>query len=194
MQVFDDPATGVYFQSPNGTVPERDRKGELAFRPVSFTPWPVEAGTPGERLRIDVGPASSTSPRTFVFDRSLGASSDIVKVSLPRPMGLVFEEDKARGQVVVADFVQGSQAEKLSKVAKLNQSSRTAPQIGDVLRGCTCTNLVYPTKSLLGVQAPVRTIVMYGADNQRWPKVIAALKAGARSDGDVTLVLERQKT
>lgn len=71
MQVFDDPATGVYFQSPNGTVPERDRKGELAFRPVSFTPWPVEAGTPGERLRIDVGPASSTSPRTFVFDRWL---------------------------------------------------------------------------------------------------------------------------
>lgn len=48
--------------------------------------------------------------------RSLGASSDIVKVNLPRPMGLVFEENKARGQVVVADFVQGSQAEKLSKV------------------------------------------------------------------------------
>lgn len=71
MQVFDDPATGVYFQSPDGTIPERDRKGELAFRPVSFTPWPVEAGTPGERLRIDVGPASSTSPRTFVFNRWL---------------------------------------------------------------------------------------------------------------------------
>lgn len=68
-QVFDDPATGVYFQSPDGSVPERDRKGELAFRPVSYTPWPVEAGTPGERLRIDVGPASCTSPRTFVFDR-----------------------------------------------------------------------------------------------------------------------------
>jgi len=68
-QVFDDPATGVYFESPDGTIPERDRKGELAFRPVSFTPWPVEAGTPGERLRIDVGPASGTSPRTFIFDR-----------------------------------------------------------------------------------------------------------------------------
>lgn len=31
-------------------------------------------------------------------------------------MGLVFEENKARGQVVVAEFVQGSEAEKLSKV------------------------------------------------------------------------------
>ena len=57
------------------------------------------------------------------------------------------------------------------QVAKLNQASKTAPQIGDVLRGCTCTNLVYPTKSLLGIQAPVRTIVVYGADNQKWLKV-----------------------
>lgn len=49
--------------------------------------------------------------------RSLGASSTIVQVKLPRPMGLVFEEDKARGHVVVADFVQGSGAEQLSKVS-----------------------------------------------------------------------------
>ena len=38
-------------------------------------------------------------------------------------MGLVFEENKARGQVVVVDFVQGSQAEKLSKVISLIQHS-----------------------------------------------------------------------
>jgi hypothetical protein len=42
--------------------------------------------------------------------------SDILKVTLPRPMGLVFEEDKAKGQVVVADFVKGSEAEKRNKV------------------------------------------------------------------------------
>ncbi|DBA87741.1 TPA: hypothetical protein ACH3X1_004742 [Trebouxia sp. C0004] len=192
-QVFDDPATGVYFESPDGTVPERDRKGELAFRPVSFTPWPVEAGTPGERLRIDVGPASETSPRTFIFDRRI-VDSDILKVTLPRPMGLVFEEDKAKGQVVVADFVEGSEAEKRNKVAKLNQSWRSVAQVGDVLRACTCTNLVYATRSLLGVKAPVRTIVVYGADNQKWPKVLAALKAGFRSDGEVTLIFERQRS
>ncbi|DBB17857.1 TPA: hypothetical protein ACH3X3_002875 [Trebouxia sp. C0006] len=191
--VFDDPATGVYFESPDGTTPERDRKGELAFRPVSFTPWPVEAGTPGERLRIDVGPASGTSPRTFIFDRRTD-DSDIFKVTLPRPMGLVFEEDKAKGQVVVADFVEGSEAEKRNKVAKLNQSWRSVAQVGDVLRACTCTNLVYATRSLLGVKAPVRTIVVYGADNQKWPKVLAALKAGSRSDGEVTLVFERQRS
>jgi hypothetical protein len=43
--------------------------------------------------------------------------SDILKVTLPRPMGLVFEEDKAKGQVVVADFVEGSEAEKRNKVS-----------------------------------------------------------------------------
>ncbi len=32
-------------------------------------------------------------------------------------MGLVFEEDKAKGQVVVADFVEGSEAEKRNKVS-----------------------------------------------------------------------------
>ena len=42
---------------------------------------------------------------------------------------------------------------------------------GDVLRGVTCTNFVYPTQALFGAQAPRRTIVLYGADNQRWPKV-----------------------
>ena len=60
------------------------------------------------------------------------------------------------------------------QIAKLNQSSKTAPMIGDVLRACSCTNLVYPTQSLFGVKAPIRTIVMYGADNQKWPKVWVA--------------------
>ena len=31
--------------------------------------------------------------------------------------------------------------------------------------------MVYATQSLFGAKAPVRTIVVYGADNQKWPKV-----------------------
>lgn len=69
LQVFDDPATEIYFEAPLGAKPERDLKGQLAFRPISYTPWPVEEGQPGERLRINVGPSTLTSPRTFVFDR-----------------------------------------------------------------------------------------------------------------------------
>lgn len=72
--------------------------------------------------------------------RSLGVSSDIVKVSLPRPMGLVFEEDAARGQVVVADFVQGSQAEKLSKVVLLYYTLSLGPRLKhtDSLHSACC--------------------------------------------------------
>ena len=63
------------------------------------------------------------------------------------------------------------------QLAKMSQTSTSGPQLGDVLRACTCTNLVYPTRSLLGVQAPVRTIVVFGADGQRWPKASHLLDA-----------------
>ena len=39
VQVFEDPDTGAVFQSEDSVNPEKDRKGELAFRAVSYTPW-----------------------------------------------------------------------------------------------------------------------------------------------------------
>lgn len=57
-------------------------------------------------------------------------------------------------------------------------SQREAVQPGDVLRACTCTNFVFEGTALFGAKPPVRTLVVYGADDQRWPKVIAALKKG----------------
>ena len=68
-QVFEDSETGAVFQSEESVSPERDRKGELAFRAVSYTPWPVEAGAEGDRVRVPVGPVSNTQPRTYVFPR-----------------------------------------------------------------------------------------------------------------------------
>ena len=50
-------------------IPERDRRGELAFRAVSYTPWPVEEGAAGERLRVEVGPVEGRQLRTFVFEK-----------------------------------------------------------------------------------------------------------------------------
>ena len=38
----------------------------------------------------------------------------------------------------------------------------------------------------------MRTRVVYGADGERWPKVVAALRKGDIADGEVHLVLERQ--
>ena len=39
LQSFSDPKTGAWFNSQDGVLPERDAKGELAFRAMSYTPW-----------------------------------------------------------------------------------------------------------------------------------------------------------
>ena len=132
------------------------------------------------------------------------------------------------------------------QIAKLNKAlENSSVQVGDVLRGVTCTNFVYEvtavgshhpsqayghaidgcpnaklmhsvdqssmamawelahacfqvcaflsqTQALWGAAAPKRTIVLYGADKQKWPQVMGALKKGDRSDGHVTLIVERR--
>lgn len=77
-------------------------------------------------------------------------------------------------------------------MAKLGQRLDDAPAVGDVLRGCTCTNFVFEGSQLWGAKPPTRTIVMYCADGQAWPSVVAALRKGDARDGPVTLVLERR--
>lgn len=44
-------------------------QGDLAFRPVSYTPWPVEKDYEGERVRVPVGSVAARQPRTFVFNK-----------------------------------------------------------------------------------------------------------------------------
>ena len=52
--------------------------------------------------------------------------------------------------------------------------------------------MVLQTQALWGAAAPKRTIVMYGADKQKWPQVMGALRKGDKSDGHVTMVVERR--
>ena len=49
--------------------------------------------------------------------RKLRQPSKIVDVVLPRPLGIVFEEDARRQRVVVESFIPGSHADKLAKVS-----------------------------------------------------------------------------
>lgn len=192
--MFEDETTGFVFQVPeDGTVPERDKNGNLAFRAISYTPWPVPTDYEGDRLRIDVGPIAAREARTFVFNRLLPQPSELVVVTLPRPMGVVFEYDERKKCAVVAGVVEGSPAEQRRKVAGLNRSlAKESVQDGDVLRGVTCTNFVYPTRALFGAVAPERHVVVYGADKQKWANVRSALRKGEPKDGPVTLVLERR--
>ena len=45
------------------------QQGELVFKAIGFTPWPVSSDERGERIRIDVGPVQKLEPR---FDRIFG--------------------------------------------------------------------------------------------------------------------------
>jgi hypothetical protein len=144
-------------------------------------------------LRIDVGPTDRREPRTYLFEKKLRQPSELVVMTLPRPLGVILEEDKRRKRVVVSGTIAGSRAEQKVQLAKVDRARRReAPLPGDILRACTCTTLMYPTNSLVfGMQPPQRYVVLYGADGQRWEKVSIALKRGLVSDGPVTLVLER---
>lgn len=201
-ELFEDPSTGVVFEArPGEKPPERDRRGELAFRAVSFTPFPVEEGFEGERVRVEVGPVSSKVPRTYVFEKRLPSPSKVVAVSLARPAGVVFAESKkkrADGKkpaVVVDELLEGSPAARRAAAAALNPSLADAAVLpGDLLRGFTTTNFVFRgAGALLGVSGPSRESVVYGADDQGWTAVTAALKRGSASDGDITLIVERRE-
>lgn len=191
-KVFRDPKTGTVFETQEGIQPERDRFGALAFRPVSYTPWPVPQDAEGERLRVAVGPVGRTELTTFVFDRVLSGPSYLVQVTLPRPLGVVFEYEEDAKRVVVTNLVGGGNAERRARVCSMDPTlASSCIQPGDVLRATTCTNFVYPTRSLFGITPPERHIVLYGADRQGWSRVRTALRRGEVKDGEVTLVLER---
>jgi hypothetical protein len=169
-------------------------QGELAWRAVSYTPYPIEEGGEGERVRVQVGPVGDKQLRTFVFEKKLRQPSAIVSVTLPRPMGVVFRDDQRTKQAIVEDLVEGSRAAQKAKLASFDRTRRSEALLpGDVLRGCTCTTIAYPAKSLVfGLKPPQRYVLMYGADDQRWEKVATALKRGLVQDGPVTLVVERE--
>lgn len=203
-ELFEDPSTGVVFEArPGEKPPERDRRGELAFRAVSFTPFPVEEGCEGERVRVEVGPVSSKVPRTYVFEKRLSGPSRIVAVSLARPAGVVFAESKKtrlrvvekKPAVVVDELLEGSPAARRAAAAALDPSLADAAVLpGDLLRGFTTTNFVFRgAGALLGVAPASREVVIFGADGQGWNAVTAALKRGSASDGDITLIVERRE-
>lgn len=58
--------------------------------------------------------------RTYAFKKVLPQPSELVTVTLPRPLGVVFEYDQGRKQAVVVDVVEGSAAAQRQRVAGLN--------------------------------------------------------------------------
>lgn len=169
----------------------RDAKGEIAYRAVRYTPWLTEQGPDDECIRINVGPVGRVLPKSYLFEKTLKEPSELVTVTLPKPLGIIFEEDPRLKRVFVAEFVPGSEAEAQSRRAALDTSiSNKVPAVGDVLRALTTTVVTYKEGALIA-QGPEREIVVFGADGQKFSDVAAAMKRSYVSDGPVTLVLER---
>lgn len=152
------------------------------------------ADAPGERFRVDVGNIGERKPQTFLFAPLLQQPSRLVCVTLPRrPLGVIFVPDRA-GRVRIAEFVQNSDAGRAASVERLlSPSGAQAPKVGDVLRAVTATVFSFtPQAQLLGdLTNTKRTVVLFGADDEPYDKVFAALRQGLVADGPVSLVLER---
>jgi hypothetical protein len=149
--------------------------------------WQATSTTPpSERL------GRGAKSRTYVFERVLPTSSEIVSVTAERPLGIVFEED-ADGRVRVSEFIPGSRAAKAAEVASLAPFGAQCCRKGDILRAFTATQVVYKTTAALtgDLSGTKRVRTLYGADDKDWKDVSAALASGRVADGPVTIVVER---
>lgn len=188
---------------------ERDDSGRMVYAAHGFfydgiLPSDVELYGMTERVKVDVGIVGKKRQRVFALRKRLGtrngvvgAESDIVEVTMERPLGIVVDRD-LDGFMRVADFVEGSRAGRANAVAQLqgmNQVGAQTPKKGDVVRAFTTTTLSYgPRAQLLGdLSGTKRAVVLFGADDQPWGKTIGALKNGLVADGPVTLILERER-
>lgn len=182
---------------------ERDASGRMVYAPRGFYYDGVMPDDEGERIKVEVGVVGARQKRTFVLRKVLSSSSsssgsDILEVTMERPLGITFERD-TEGMVRVADFVEGSRAGRAAAVERLqgvnNAGQRAAAKRGDVLIAFTTTTLSFgPRAQLLGdLSGTKRVVVLFGADRQPWSKVVSALKAGLVADGPVTLLLERER-
>ncbi len=133
-----------------------------------------------------------TTPRSYLFSPLNRANGQLYSITLEKPLGLIIEEDKKKGRARIVEIVPNSQAAQLASKAKLDPSvSASAPAVGDVLRGLTTTVVTWGEGALIA-QTPQREIVVFGCDNQKFRDVSVAMKRGLKSDGRVTVVLERE--
>ena len=112
---------------------ETDSRGKVVYYARGFYYDAVRESDIGERVTCEVGLVSKRVKRTFFLNKTLAnGESDIVEVTMERPLGIVFEPD-TEGRVRVADFVEGSRAGRAAAVASLSPVGAQAARRGDVL-------------------------------------------------------------
>jgi hypothetical protein len=57
-------------------------QGDIVFKPIGYTPWPVEEGFEGIQVRVAVGPVRKRELRSYMFKPLLGGPgrSELVQV------------------------------------------------------------------------------------------------------------------
>lgn len=80
-----------------------------------------------------------------MFNKVLPQPSELLLVTLPRPMGVVIEYDQQKKRAVVADVVERSAAEQKQKVAGLNPGlAKESVQTGESY----CTRTLFAAVSM----------------------------------------------
>ena len=66
---------------------ERDFSGRVVYRPRGYYYDAVRASDAGERVKVDVGVVDDRRARTFCIAKRLTGESDLVEVTMERPLG-----------------------------------------------------------------------------------------------------------
>lgn len=162
----------------------------------------TNTSTKQAHVKVAVGPLGNLVERVFPIIRKLGPSSTIVVVTLPKPLGIVFELSKVTNRrIFVAELVTNGNADRVARVNKLFESPKSMESndgkivygggvnVGDLLLATTTVNVVV---DLFGLRAPQRIVVFFDADGRTWTETMGAIQASFVADGPVTLVLERE--
>ncbi|KAI5068287.1 hypothetical protein GOP47_0016632 [Adiantum capillus-veneris] len=154
------------------------------------------------QVKVAVGPVGKLVERAFSVSRKLGPLSTISVVTLPKPLGIVFELSKAGNRrIFVAELIPNGNAERATRVSKLFEGKKTrernngriiyggAVNVGDLLLATTMVNVEV---DLFGLRAPQRVVMFFAAEGRTWTETMGAIQSSFVADGPVTLVLERE--
>uniref|UniRef100_A0A7S4DW27 PDZ domain-containing protein n=1 Tax=Lotharella globosa TaxID=91324 RepID=A0A7S4DW27_9EUKA len=191
----------------SGDLERQWERGEIAMTPFKHIPSVATAKTAGTAdFMVDVG-VSPCSPRRFRFSRILpqpplaAQPSRILRVEIPRPVGIAFEMDRNSGHVVVAEILPNGNADKQRKLGAFTGSGpMETVRVGDVLRAFSTTTFEYGTLGLLGAEAPKKSRTLFGVPSGTksgaavtWSDIASALKQDQlHGSGEVTMILERR--
>ncbi|MCO5566886.1 hypothetical protein L7F22_020569 [Adiantum nelumboides] len=144
------------------------------------------------------GLASSRDSRR---EERISLSSPMM-VTLPKPLGIVFELSKAANRrIFVAELIPNGNAERATRVNKLFEGQKAREKnngkaiygggvnVGDLLLATTMVNVKV---DLFGLRAPQRVVMFFATEGRTWTETMGAIQSSYVADGPVTLVLERE--